>query len=131
MFAYVILKYKIMKAKTLKFELKIISVLTVLCLLACNNNPYKESILADEVSISEDYEALDVEELVIEKSQLNKPPAPKDLRIIKSANVRYKVNSVKDAAEKIKIVTGNKAIAKYVRASNNEVLAEINDQEAT
>jgi len=104
MFAYIILKYKIMKATTLKFELKIIIVIAVLSVLGCNNDSHNESILADQIYISEDFDALDAEEIVLEKSQLNQPTTLKDLKIIKSANARYKVNNVKDATEKIKTI---------------------------
>ena len=86
------------KAVTKLFNILIISISTY-CLIGCSSEaPHYENVSAEPVEISEDYESVaDNTADMITSSKL-----PKDLKIIKSANVKYKVKNVKIATSTIK-----------------------------
>lgn len=65
-------------------------------LTACEQNSPGEKINTIPVTINERYEALTEQEII------EKPNLPIDLKIIKSATVKYKVTDVKSATQKIK-----------------------------
>jgi len=90
-----------MKANTLKIKLKAIILFLVFSLVACNDNSYNESLITDGVEISEKFNAL-APENIARNNFMNDIETPKDLKIIKSANVRYKVNNVRKSTEQIK-----------------------------
>ncbi len=92
-----------MISKTLKNRFKIIVLGLSLCFFGCNNNSYKESVLAKPVDLSEDFETV-ADEAISPKNTLNNNSTPLDLKIIKSASARYKVKNVKDATAKIKVI---------------------------
>ena len=90
-----------MNANTLKINLKTIVLFIVISLVACNDSSYKESLITNDVEITDRFSAVAAEN-VKEKGGLNAPESPKDLKIIKSANVRYKVNNVVKSTKQIK-----------------------------
>ena len=92
-----------MNANTLKINLKTIVLFIVISLVACNDSSYKESLLTNDVEITDRFSAVAAEN-VKEKGGLNAPESPKDLKIIKSANVRYKVNNVVKSTKQIKMI---------------------------
>lgn len=86
-----------MNSKAARKAFKILTFLIgVSYLTACKQNSYDEKINTTPVPINESYEALTEQEI------LEKPQLPRDLKIIKSANVKYKVKDVKIATQKIK-----------------------------
>ncbi len=92
-----------MKAKTLKNRFKILIIVLCSFCLACNNNSYKESVMANSVEVTEDFETIETEK-IIGKYKTNQNNIPLDLKIIKSASARYKVKNVKEATYKIKAI---------------------------
>ena len=91
-----------MKAIPLKRGIKIsILLLFVIVLSACNGSYKDENYSMEKVAVAEEYEA------VADDSEMNfgtnkEAKTPKDLKIIKTANVRYKVNNVRLSTIKIK-----------------------------
>nr|WP_299383554.1 DUF4349 domain-containing protein [Allomuricauda sp.] len=86
-----------MKAIVLNRLMKFsIGVLTLVYLGSCNDNSYKENAMAQPVDLTEEFEVVQTE---------FKSNTPKDLKIIKSAKVRYKVKKVQLATEQIKQIT--------------------------
>ena len=96
-----------MKAKSLKQTFKILAINGVLfAVLACSNNVPKENLNLSPSDISYRFSAVDDETLEYEETKavnLKKTKA-NDLKLIKTATVRYKVPEVKTATEKIKTV---------------------------
>jgi len=81
-----------------------ISVITLVCLavFSCNQGANSENFEMSKVDITDDYAAVEDREhkdFLFNQSEIK---APTDLKIIKSANVRYKVKSVKSSTQKIK-----------------------------
>lgn len=77
---------------------KILTFFLLTLSLSCTDNSYKESVVASSVDIADDFETIEAEK-IIENNQSN---IPNDLKIIKTANARYKVKDVKVATSKIK-----------------------------
>jgi len=69
----------------------------------CNQKEYKESVAAESVDISNDFEMVK-EEKVVSKFTNNQNNVPLDLKIIKTASARYKVNNVANATRRIKVI---------------------------
>ena len=92
-----------MKANSVKFMFKISMLFTFFILVvACQQDNYKESVAIDSVDVSEDYESIheNTNDVIGKPAQEG---LPKQMtKIIKSANVRYKVKKVKVATKKIK-----------------------------
>ncbi|MDG5492295.1 DUF4349 domain-containing protein [Psychroserpens sp. SPM9] len=90
-------------------------------LMACNTNAdYKESVPVATSDISETYEAVLDEEPMTLKSEVSTNTIPIDLKIIKSATARYKVDDVKLATRKIKhIAQQYEAYISDLRFENN------------
>ncbi len=93
-----------MKAITVKTVFKIlILILFIGPFNACSESDiYKEEVKVSAVDVSEEYEAIDKKQLDDLQSDVSTNKVPKDLKIIKSANSRYKVKDVKKAANDIK-----------------------------
>lgn len=100
-FATLILKNKIMESNVFKNKLKVVLIILCLFSFAYNDNSYKESLLAEPVDITEDFESAETDYL-INKYNTTENNIPQDLKIIKSANARYKVKNVEEATNKIK-----------------------------
>ncbi|WP_223032405.1 DUF4349 domain-containing protein [Hanstruepera marina] len=92
-----------MKANVFKTIFKISALVICLISVSCNDNSYKESVVTEAVDLSEDYESISAEE-TITNFAVKQNAVPIDLKIIKSASARYKVNDVKEATHKIKII---------------------------
>lgn len=92
-----------MTAKTLKTGFKILVITLSVFAFGCKNDSYKESVMANEVDISEDFEVVSAEK-TISKFAIDQTNVPVDLKIIKSATARYKVKNVKIATFKIKAI---------------------------
>lgn len=110
-----------MNANTLKSTLKI---LLVSCILfssfSCNTNNYKESVMAETVEMTDDFDAVEEKSSEFKADFEYTNSIPTDLKIIKSANVRYKVKSVKEATKRIKnIAQRNGAYVSDLRFQNN------------
>ncbi|TBV25360.1 hypothetical protein DMZ43_10435 [Meridianimaribacter sp. CL38] len=91
-----------MNANPLKSVFKIITIsLFVMLLSACQNESYKENVSVADTAVSEEYEA------VTSKTEPSTSTIPNNLKIIKSANARYKVKHVKVATKKIKQIALN------------------------
>jgi hypothetical protein len=96
-----------MNAKSVKtvFKILVLSV-SLLFFSACNyNSKYKEDVSIELVDVSDDFEVVKGTDYNF-VSEVNKVinTIPKDLKIIKSANTRYKVKDVKLAMQQIKII---------------------------
>lgn len=94
-----------MKANQLKIVFKILAVsLAFLLFFACNqSDKYKENIPVVNVEINEDFESInDDEHNFALKQDASTNAIPKHLKIIKSANAKYKVTNVKKATNQIK-----------------------------
>ena len=92
-----------MKAKALKNEFKIMTLLLFTLCFGCHSNNYKESIMTDTVDIVDDFETIEAEK-VITNHKIDQSNIPLDLKIIKSATARYKVKNVKKATQAIKAI---------------------------
>ncbi|MCP5064753.1 MAG: DUF4349 domain-containing protein [Ignavibacteriae bacterium] len=92
-----------MKAKTLKNRFKILLIVMCVFSFSCKNDSYKESVMADTVEVTENFETIESEKLITEyKTDQNNIPL--DLKIIKTASARYKVKNVKEATYRIKAI---------------------------
>lgn len=92
-----------MKAITLKSRFKISVLLLCVLSIGCNNNSYKEDVMANTVEVSEDFEIAESEKIISKhKTDLNNVTL--NLKIIKSATARYKVKNVKKATQQIKLI---------------------------
>lgn len=104
-----------LKIKYLLFSILLFS------LVACNTSEdYKESVKIEAADISDEYEmVLDQDDMAL-KSEVSTNSIPADLKIIKSATARYKVESVKLATRKIKrIAQKYNAYISDLRFENN------------
>ena len=71
--------------------------------VACHTNDnYKESLSMESVDVDTHFEAVNSEDDVSLKSEVSVNTIPKDLKIIKSATAKYKVEDVKKATRTIK-----------------------------
>ncbi|GAA3612395.1 DUF4349 domain-containing protein [Flavivirga amylovorans] len=94
-----------MKANQLKTVLKILAVnLILVSFFACNqSSKYKESVPVSNVEINEDFESVNDDDYdFVLKQDASTNAIPKHLKIIKSANAKYKVKDVKKATNQIK-----------------------------
>ena len=71
-------------------------------IVACNSGSYKDDVPLGVVDVSEDFETV-AEKPISSSNSIN--PEPEHLKIIKSANVRYKVKDVKKATQRVKQIT--------------------------
>ena len=90
--------------------------LLVVCFFSCSQSESDKNISLEEVDVKENFEAV--------KTIDTEPQKPKtetyELKIIKSANVRYKVEDVKKATEKIKTISSAyNAYISEMRFNNN------------
>lgn len=87
-----------------KMKIKYLWLAMLLCfVVACNTNEnYKESLSIDTADVDADFEAILSEDDMAIKSEVSVNQIPMDLKIIKSANARYKVENVKTATRTIK-----------------------------
>lgn len=92
-----------MKVIPLKSRFKILALFLCALCFSCNNNSYKEDVMANTVEISEDFEIAESGK-IISKYKTDQNNIPLDLKIIKSASARYKVKNVKKATYKIKAI---------------------------
>ena len=97
-----------MKTKQLKFTRRFLTIgLLLFFLAACNNSNYNEKLPVMSTDVSTDFEAVEIIEednyKTIEKDEIANSTPP-SLKIIKSANARYKVKEVKKATKKIKLL---------------------------
>ncbi|WP_298894608.1 DUF4349 domain-containing protein [uncultured Psychroserpens sp.] len=85
-----------------KIKFLILFVLLFFCVACSMDSKYKESVQVTTADIDEDYEAVyDGNDKAL-KSEVGMNQVPADLKIIKSANARYKVKDVKTTTRKIK-----------------------------
>ncbi|GAA3629120.1 DUF4349 domain-containing protein [Flavivirga jejuensis] len=94
-----------MKANQLKIVFKILAVsLIFVSFLACSqSSKYNESVPVTHVEINEDFESVNDETSnFVLKQDASINAVPKHLKIIKSANAKYKVKDVKKATNQIK-----------------------------
>ncbi|MEL6811512.1 MAG: DUF4349 domain-containing protein [Bacteroidota bacterium] len=115
-----------MKTKQFNSIFKVWTLFGVLLFLsACNTNAaYKEDINLAEVDLNEEYDGLSGfvgnESIQVDSNMEPAPEFPKDLKIIKSAEARYKVENVKEATRKIKGVAQKyNAYISDLRFNNN------------
>jgi len=106
-----------MRTKQLKTITKIIGLICMFTFLgACHQNEIAENLEVKSVSEGVNYKAVAEETL----SKPNESNVPKDLKIIKTANVRYKVKDVHKATREIKMLSLNKgAYISDLRFENN------------
>jgi len=88
-----------MKCNRLK-KVLILSAMFVF-LLGCNHSEIEDKVVVENADISEEFEAVTSDESKVKKPNSSFP----DLKIIKSANVRYKVKDVKKATKHIKRIS--------------------------
>ncbi|RDK89325.1 DUF4349 domain-containing protein [Marinirhabdus gelatinilytica] len=87
-----------MKTPSKKFTLKsIIVAFAIIVLSSCQQASYKEDLAMESVEVTEDYQAVDENEAAATTANV-----PVQLKIIKSASARYKVEDVKKATEQVK-----------------------------
>ncbi len=91
-----------MNANQVKPVFKVFVVTALLVLfLACNEKDYKENVAAEPVAVLENYAALKESDNAVPALEGTSAKIPLDIKIIKSANARYKVKEVKVATRKI------------------------------
>ena len=90
-----------MTRKSLKKVLNLF--LVTLLFVACNHSEMSDKLSIESVDVNENFEAIETDASSIEKPKEN----IKNLKIIKSANVRYKVADIKHAMKKIKRIAKN------------------------
>lgn len=76
-------------------------VLLIVSILSCNSNGPTEKLHLEGVEVSETYDAVEESESTVLASADSKKEAPQELKIIKSAKVRYKVKKVEMATNQI------------------------------
>ncbi len=94
-----------MKVNQLKKVFKILSVhLIFISFLACSqSSDYKERVPVAKVEVNENFESVnDNQDNDVLKQEASTNSIPKHLKIIKSANAKYKVEDVKKATHQIK-----------------------------
>ncbi|WP_179319216.1 DUF4349 domain-containing protein [Winogradskyella helgolandensis] len=89
-----------MKRKSLKTVLILWSV--AILLVACHQSESSENFALKSVDVEANFEAVEIDDV---ESNDNSIPEFKNLKIIKSANVRYKVTDVKIATERVKHIS--------------------------
>lgn len=111
-----------MNAIVLKSKIKLIVIFCMLIfVMSCNHNAnYKENVSLATTDIKDDYEVVSDEAQTALQSEVGISQVPADLKIIKSANARYKVENVKTATRKIKrIAQSYGAYISDLRFENN------------
>lgn len=109
-----------------KFKI-LIFILGITSVFACSNSNYKEEVPMSNVDLSEHFETVSDGELNDDmKTSMTSYLIPKDLKIIKSSNSRYKVKEVKRALDEIKIIAQKQdAYISDLRFENNKYQKEI------
>ncbi|WP_298898632.1 DUF4349 domain-containing protein [uncultured Psychroserpens sp.] len=88
-----------------KIKFLILFVILLSCMACSMDSKYNESLPVTTTGADEDYEAIyDGDDKAL-KSQVGMNQVPADLKIIKSANARYKVKDVKTTTRKIKHIS--------------------------
>ncbi|WP_299334837.1 DUF4349 domain-containing protein [uncultured Psychroserpens sp.] len=111
-----------MNAIVLKSKIKLIVIFSIwISVMSCNHNAnYKENVSLATADIKDDYEVVSDEAQTALQSEVGISQVPADLKIIKSANARYKVENVKTATRKIKrIAQSYGAYISDLRFENN------------
>lgn len=118
-----------MKAKQLKSLIFFTVIITAFTISSCNNSNYKEEVKAASTSITETYDAIQGESYLSDVKEVYTNPVasishkiktPKELKIIKSASIRYKVKNVKLATTVIKNMAAKyNAYISDLRLQNN------------
>jgi len=81
---------------------KVVTVLFLVgVLLSCNSKNYTEEVPIEAVEVSDMYEAVEDSKTSLVETTTDKKEIPQELKIIKSANVRYKVTHVKITTDQI------------------------------
>lgn len=96
-----------MKTISVKSVFKItVSLVCILTVFACNQGDYKENLALEDTGVTTSFEVIEEESAKATiKTDAVLAKTPLDLKIIKSANARYKVKNVKVATEQIKGIT--------------------------
>ncbi|MBU2928805.1 DUF4349 domain-containing protein [Winogradskyella psychrotolerans] len=89
-----------MKRKSLKTTLILCAI--AILLVACQQSESSENFALKSVDVETDFEAIKTDDVEFESKS---KPQLKNLKIIKSANVRYKVKNVKIATERVKRIS--------------------------
>jgi len=82
----------------------LLSILFIGLLLSCNSNNYKEQVPVEGVDVSQMYEAVEDSQTNALSTTADKKEATQKLKIIKSAEVKYKVKQVKIATNQINMM---------------------------
>ncbi|WP_299225124.1 DUF4349 domain-containing protein [uncultured Psychroserpens sp.] len=98
-----------MNAIFVKLKIKLILISCVaISFMACKENmSSNESVSVKSADVKYDYAAVELDDETTIKSQVGTHQVPADLKIIKSANARYKVEDVKIATRRIKRIAQN------------------------
>jgi hypothetical protein len=110
--------------KTISVKLAIKMMLGLVCVLgvfSCNQGDYKENLSLEETGVTSTYEVIEEETPIASlQNDATLVKVPANLKIIKSANARYKVKNVKSATAQIKdIATKYDAYVSDLRFQNN------------
>jgi len=94
-----------MRTNRLQRRVKIfLSLLFIGLLLSCNSNDYREQLPVEGVDVSEMYEAVEDSQTNVLSTTAGKKETAQKLKIIKSAEVKYKVKHVKIATNQINVL---------------------------
>lgn len=96
-----------MSTNKLNQPIKIALLLVIGFLSSCNSKNYKSRVPVENVGISTMYEAVESDGAEMSTPDEQKKVSPQDVKIIKSASVRYKVMDVKKASRQIQKITGS------------------------
>ncbi len=105
--------------KVIQLKTKAILFSSLILFINCSNKePYHERVSMEKVAIDEDYQS--VKEETKDLSTQTPTQNPSNLKIIKSANAKYKVKDVKNVTNKIKrIIHKNGGYISDLRFENN------------
>ncbi|HHC78626.1 MAG TPA: DUF4349 domain-containing protein [Flavobacteriia bacterium] len=96
-----------MSTNKLNQPIKIALLLVIGFLSSCNSKNYKSRVPVENVGVSTMYEAVESDGAEMSTPDEQKKVSPQDVKIIKSASVRYKVMDVKEASRQIQKITGS------------------------
>ncbi len=96
-----------MSTNKLNQPIKIALLLVIGFLSSCNSKNYKSRVPVENVGVSTMYEAVESDGAEMSTPDEQKKVSPQDVKIIKSASVRYKVMDVKEAFRQIQKITGS------------------------
>jgi hypothetical protein len=96
-----------MSTNKLNQPIKIALLLVIGFLSSCNSKNYKSRVPVENVDISTMYEAVESDGAEMSTPDEQKKVSPQDVKIIKSASVRYKVMDVKEASRQIQKITSS------------------------